>query len=140
MTMSNLLEIWGDTVDARHTIGAVALGVGIATPLYLGADYFFSRVSPDASLASSYALLAGLAGCLVAGFAGALLFKPKRVVTEQAAASEGRAETMDAIEAEYGPLGDPAELPEAVQEEVRALGLYDDLRAQHERRHQEAAR
>ncbi|XKK38201.1 hypothetical protein HFP72_26995 [Nocardiopsis sp. ARC36] len=30
--MSNLLEIWGDTVDSRHTLGAIALGVGIATP------------------------------------------------------------------------------------------------------------
>lgn len=135
--MSHLLEIWGDTVDSRHTVGAIALGVGIATPLYLGADLFFARVSEDPSLAHSYALLTGLAGCLVAGFIGALLFPPKRVVTEQESTDEGRAEVMDAIEAEYGPLGDPTELPGPVQEEIRALGLHDDLRAQHERRGEE---
>ncbi|GLU50237.1 hypothetical protein [Nocardiopsis ansamitocini] len=135
--MSNLLEIWGDTVDSRHTVGAIALGIGTATPLYLGADYFFSRIA-DPSLAGSYALLTGLAGCLIAGFIGARLFEPKRVVTEQDSGNEGRAAAMDAIEAEYGPLGDPAELPEPVREEIRALGLYDDLRAQHERHLKEA--
>ncbi|MGW8528872.1 hypothetical protein [Nocardiopsis sp. CA-288880] len=132
--MSNLLEIWGDTVDSRHTLGAIALGVGIATPLYLVADLFFSRGSGDDSLSGSYALLVGLAGCLIAGFVGARLFAPKRVVTEQQSSREGRAEAMDAIEAEYGPLGDPGELPGPVQDEIRALGLYEDLRAQHERR------
>lgn len=131
--MSNLLEIWGDTVDSRHTIGAIALGVGIATPLYLAADYFFSR-SGDDSLSGSYALLVGLAGCLIAGFVGARLFAPKRVVTEQQSSHEGRAAAMDAIEAEYGPLGDPDELPRPVLDEIRALGLYEDLRAQHARR------
>ena len=131
--MSNLLEIWGDTVDARHTIGAIALGVGIATPLYLAADHFFSRGPGDASLSSSYALLVGLAGCLIAGFIGARVFPPKRVVTEQHSSHESRTETMNAIEAEFGPLGDPDELPEPVRDEVRALGLYEDLRAQHER-------
>ncbi|MFD3683533.1 hypothetical protein ACFWTE_01775 [Nocardiopsis sp. NPDC058631] len=132
--MSNLLEIWGDTVDARHTVGAIALGVGIATPLYLAADHFFSRGSADPALSGSYALLVGLAGCVIAGFLGARLFAPKRVVTEQQSTHEGRAAAMDAIEAEYGPLGDPDELPRPVQDEIRALGLYEDLRAQHARR------
>lgn len=38
---------------------------------------------------------------------------------------------MDAIEAELGRLGDADELPAAALAEVKELGLYDDLVAQH---------
>lgn len=132
-----LLEIWGDTVDSRHTTWAIALGIGVSVPLYLGSEYLFSRMVEDATVAGTYALLVGLVGCLLAGFAGALLFPPKRVVTEHEATEESRRAAMDAIEADYGPLGDPTELSEPVQKELRALGLFDDLLAQHRRRGEE---
>ena len=132
-----LLEIWGDTVDSRHTAWAIALGVGVSMPLYLGSEYLFSNLVEDPTVAGTYALLVGLAGCLLAGFAGALLFVPKRVVIEQEATAQSRKEAMDAVEADYGPLGDPTELPEPVQKELRALGLFDDLYAQHQSRGEE---
>ncbi|QVJ03286.1 hypothetical protein KGD82_14830 [Nocardiopsis eucommiae] len=134
-----LLEIWGDTVDSRHTIWAIALGVGLTVPLYLGAELLFSRLVDDATVAGTYALLVGLVGCLLAGFVGALLFAPKRVVTEHAPTEESRRAAMDAVEADYGPLGDPSELSEPVRSELRALGLYDDLLAQHRRREEREA-
>lgn len=132
-----LLEIWGDTVDSRHTIWAIALGVGLTVPLYLGAELLFSRLVDDQTVAGTYALLVGLVGCLLAGFGGALLFPPKRVVTEHAPTEQSRRAAMDAVEADYGPLGDPTELSEPVQRELRALGLFDDLLAQHRRRSEE---
>ena len=42
-------------------------------------------------------------------------------------------DAMDAIENEIGPLGDPDELPASALAEVKELGLYEDLRAQHEK-------
>ena len=132
-----LLEIWGDTVDSRHTAWAIALGIGVSVPVYLGSEYLFSLMVEDATVAGTYALLVGLAGCLLTGFVGALLFPPKRVVTEHQATAQSRKDAMDAIEADYGPLGDPTELPEVVQNELRALGLFDDLLAQHRRRGEE---
>ncbi len=132
-----LLEIWGDTVDARHTTGAIAIGVGVSVPLYLGSEALFSRMVEDPTVAGTYALLVGLAACLLAGFVGAVLFPPKRVVTEHEATEESRRAALDAVEADYGPLGDPTELSEPVQKELRALGLFDDLLAQHRRRGEE---
>lgn len=128
------LEIWGDTVEPRHTLWAILIGLGISVPLYLGSETLLQHVGDDPEVASTYALLVGLAGCLLSGFVSALLFRPKRVVSELEAGGEGRRKAMDDIEAELGPLGDPGELPPVVQQELRTLGLYDDLREQHERR------
>lgn len=128
------LEIWGDTVAPRHTLWAVLIGLGISVPLYLGSEMLLRYVGDDPEVASTYALLVGLAGCLLGGFVCALLFRPKRLVGESEAGGEGRRKAMEGIEDELGPLGDPGELPPVVQQELRTLGLYDDLREQHERR------
>ncbi|QIX27944.1 hypothetical protein ncot_16130 [Nocardioides sp. JQ2195] len=125
--MSRLIEVWGDTVDSRHMTGAIALGIGIATPSFLLARRIFEGTVEDQSLAQSYALLVGLAACLVAAFISARLFKPKRVVTEVESTLEGRREALANIAAEGGEWTDPAELDPEVQEELRSLGLYDVL-------------
>lgn len=131
MAQRELLEVWGDTVDSRHLLGAIGLGVGIAVPIYLVADWGFGVLTGGTALGHSYSLLTGLAGCVIAAVAAARLFKPKRIVSVGEAPTGSREEAMDAIEAELGPLGDPDELPKATLREVKDLGLYDDLRAQH---------
>lgn len=131
---SSLLEVWGDTVDSRHLCGAIALGLTIAGSLYLAADEIMPSLVDDRTLAHSYALLVGLIGCLVAAVIAAKLFPPKReVVLGTGTDSAGRRIAMDAIEDEVGPLGDPRELPTAVQDELKALAVFDDLLGQHER-------
>lgn len=125
------LEVWGDTVDSRDLLGAIGLGLGIAVPVFVLAEWGFGELTGGDPLARSYALLTGLAACVAAAVIGARLFKPKRIVDEGAATVGSRTEAMDAIEAEIGPLGDPDELPPATLEEVKELGLYDDLKAQH---------
>lgn len=127
----NLLEIWGDTVDSRDLIGALVLGAGVAAPAYLLASWGFAQVVENPDVGRTYALLVGLAGCMVGAVIAAVLFKPKRVVTESEGTAESRAAAMDTIEAEIGPLGDPGLLPEAVQSELRQLGLYEDLHERH---------
>ncbi|WGP06064.1 hypothetical protein QFE97_18405 [Bacillus subtilis] len=66
-----------------------------------------------------------------------MLFKPKRVITTSDSDTRNRQEILDEIVEEYGDLGDPRELRPAVQEEVRALGLFDALVENHEARAQE---
>ncbi|KDA04696.1 hypothetical protein DC31_05175 [Microbacterium sp. CH12i] len=127
------MEVWGDTVDGRHLMGSIGLGIGIAVPVYLLADWGFGTLTEGDALGHSYALITGLAACVFAAVIAARIFKPKRVVLVGEAHSGSRAEAMDAIEAEMGPLGDPDELPAATLTEVKELGLYDDLRAQHEK-------
>lgn len=124
---SGLIELWGDTVDSRHVSFATLIGVGLAVPTYLGARTLFTAWVSNASLAKSYSLLAGLAACLVAAVICARLFAPKRVVGEHVATPQEREAALLAVEAEVGPLGHPADLPAAVQEELRDLGLFDTL-------------
>lgn len=127
------IEVWGDTVEQRHLLGSIGLGVGVAVPIFLLAEWGFGVLTDGSPLGRSYALLAGIAGCIIAAVIAARLFKPKRIVVIGEQHTGSRAEAMDAIEAEIGPLGDPDELPASTLAEVRELGLYDDLKAQHEK-------
>lgn len=136
--MPQLLEVWNDTVDPKHLIGGIAIGVGIAVPAYLIADHLFGAPGGDEALGHSYALLIGIVGCILGAVISGLLFKPKRVITTSAADTRNRQEIIDEIVEEYGELGDPRELKPAVQEEIRTLGLFDALVDNHER-HSRAA-
>lgn len=68
---------------------------------------------------------------MLTGVVTARLFPPKRVLTEQTDEPGSREAAMDSIEEEFGPLGDPDELPEPVLREVKELGIYEDLARQH---------
>ncbi|TQL68568.1 hypothetical protein FB381_2459 [Nocardioides albertanoniae] len=125
--MSRLIEVWGDTVDTKHLSASIALGAGIATPTFLLGRKFFRATVEDQTLAQSYALLLGLAACLVAAFIAARLFKPKRIVTQSAATAESRREALAAIAADGGEWTDPADLSVEARDELRQLGLYDVL-------------
>ncbi len=129
--MSRLIEVWGDTVDTRHLGISIALGAGIASPTFLLARELFTSTVEDQTLAQSYALLLGLAACLLAAYIAARLFKPKRVVTQSEATTDTRREALDAIAADGGEWTDPAELSAEVQDELRQLGLYDTLAQAH---------
>lgn len=133
-SQTRLMEVWGDTVDSRHLVLSIVLGVGLGAPAYLGTTWLLAMTDVAEGLQRSYALLAGIGACLVAAVIAARLFGPKRRVEIGAETAGSRREAMDAIEAEIGPLGDPDELPAPLIAEVRALGLYDDLAAQHRRR------
>jgi len=133
---SRLIEVWGDTVDSRHLLGSILIGAGIAVPVYLVAEWGFGQLTGGDALGRSYALVVGLAACIVAAVISARLFAPKRVVVIGETRSGNREAVMDAIEDELGPLGDPDELPAATLNEVKELGLYDDLVAQHRKNQQ----
>ena len=138
MSQSRYLEVWNDTVDFRHMVGGIALGVALAVPTFLVPDHFLAAGAGEGSLGHSYSLLAGIVACVVAAVVTGLLFKPKREVTEAEQGDRHLQATIDEIVEEYGPLGDPRELPSAVQVEVRELGLFDALVRAHERRGGEA--
>src|SRR5699024_305040 len=124
--MPQLIEVWNDTVDPKHLIGGIAIGVGIAVPAFLISDHLFSSSGGDEALSHSYALLIGVIACV--------LLEPMGVITTSAADTRNRQEIIDEIVEEYGPLGDPRELGPKAQEEIRALGLFDALVDNHETR------
>ena len=123
--VSHLVEVWGDTVDIRHLAWSVALGIGISLGAFFSANYFLALVVHDAAMTRAYAMLVGLAGCLITGAVCAKLFKPKRVVVEQSSDTARREEVLDQLAAEAGGLGFVADLPLPVVIEMKELGLYD---------------
>ncbi|TSI13147.1 hypothetical protein [Brevibacterium aurantiacum] len=131
--MPQLLEVWNDTVDSKHLVGSIAIGIGVAVPAFLISDHFFTTTG-DPELGHSYALLIGIVGCIIGAVISGILFKPKRVITESEADTRNRQEVIDEVVEEYGDLGDPSDLKPAVQEEIRALGLFDALVENHENR------
>ena len=72
-------------------------------------------------------MLAGLAGCVLAGVICARIFPPKRVVTEMDMSTDPawRAEVLRELEAQPGGLGTVADLPPAVVQELKELKLYE---------------
>lgn len=131
--MPQLLEVWNDTVDSKHLVGSIAIGIGVAVPAFLISDHLFTTTG-DPELGHSYALLIGIVGCNIGAVIAGILFKPKRVITQSEADTRNRQEVIDEVVEEYGDLGDPRDLKPGVQEEIRALGLFDALVENHENR------
>lgn len=122
-----LAEVWGDTVDLRHLAWSIATGIGISVLGFFLASRWLRSVVESPQLAHAYAMLAGLAGCLIAGLICARAFPPKREVTEMDVSSDPawRAEVLSELEQQPGGLGSVADLPPAVVQELRELRLYD---------------
>lgn len=124
-------EVWGDTVDLRHLGWSVVLGVGIGAGAFFAGKRILSPFVADPAIARAYAMLVGLAGCLLAGAVCARLFKPKRNVVEHATDETERMRALDLLSAEAGGLGSVDDLSAAAKAEMSELGLLE-LFAAHE--------
>lgn len=122
-----LAEVWGDTVDLKHLSWSILIGIGISVIGFFAASRWLSSVVESAQLAHAYAMLAGLAGCVLAGIICARIFPPKRVVTEEDISSnpEWRAEVLRELEQQPGGLGSVSDLPPVVVQELKELKLYE---------------
>ena len=122
-----LAEVWGDTVDLRHLAWAIAIGIGISVVGFFVASRWLTAIVESQQLAHAYAMLAGLAGCVIAGVICARAFPPKRVVTEMDASAdpEWRSEVLEELAQQPGGLGSLNDLPPAVVKELQELKLYE---------------
>ncbi len=121
-----LVEVWGDTVDLKHLAWAIVIGIVISLAGYGAASRLLAASVATPELAKAYAMLAGLAGCLISGVICAVLFKPKREVIEGRAADPAwRQEVLDRLVEQTGPLGSVADLPPSVVKEMKELEIYE---------------
>lgn len=122
-----LAEVWGDTVDLRHLAWAIAIGTGISVLGFYLASRWLATVVESRQLAHAYAMLAGLAGCVIAGVICARAFAPKREVTELNTSNdpEWRREVLEELARQPGGLGTVQDLPPAVVQELKELKLYE---------------
>lgn len=124
-----LVEIWGDTADTGHLAWSIVIGAVVSLAGFLLASRALVGLAASPELARAYAMLAGLAGCLLAGAICARLFPPKREVVEGHGAQAGdvawREQALDKLAEEAGGLGKLADLPPAVIAELKELELYE---------------
>jgi len=122
-----LAEVWNDTVDLRQLAWAIGIGIAISVTGFFAASRWLRGVVASPELAHAYAMLAGLAGCVIAGVICARLFPPKREVVEHASTHDPawRAEVLAELAEQPGGLGSVADLPEPVVRELKELGLYE---------------
>lgn len=123
-----LVEVWGDTANPRHLACAIVIGGALSLAAFAIANRVLAELVRTPELARAYAMLAGLAGCVLAGFVCACLFKPKRTVlegTEDADGGSARAQALDRLAEEAGGIGALADLPQATVEELKELRLYE---------------
>ncbi|HEY5854161.1 MAG TPA: hypothetical protein VIW24_08955 [Aldersonia sp.] len=123
------LEVWGDTVVGRDLALAVLIGTGFSALALFGAKTLFGRIVANPSLADAYALLVGIAACIVAGVISGKLFAPKRKVVVAASDAHQVDEVLAVLADERQGLGHVADLPAQTADELRDLGLYDRFRA-----------
>jgi len=130
-------EVWGDTVDLRHLAWAICIGIGISVLGYYCASQWLISVVESRQLAHAYAMLAGLAGCIIAGVICAKAFPPKRSVTETEISvdPQWREEVLQELSLQSGGMGSVSDLPPVVAQELKELKLYelfaDAERAEH---------
>jgi hypothetical protein len=122
-----LAEVWSDTVDLRHLAWSIAIGVIVSVAAFVGAGRWLRGLAASTELAHAYAMLAGLAGSVIAGVVCARLFAPKREVVEDTALADAawREEVLADLANEPGGLGTLADLPPAALQELRELGLEE---------------
>lgn len=124
--VGQLVEVWGDTVSFQQLIKAIVIGVVVSLAVFFAAKYFIEGMAQDQALAHAYAMLAGLGGCLLAGFISAKLFPPKRLVLESSGEdSEWLQGVLAELAAEGKDLGDLNDLSPEVIQELKELQLYD---------------
>jgi hypothetical protein len=129
---NRLVEVWGDTVDIGHLGKAIVIGGVVSLTCYFVASRVLATFVDTPDRARAYAMLVGLAGCLVSGFICARLFPPKREVVQDAIDPFWREEVLAQMVAEYGTIGSVTDLPPATVQELKELGLYE-LFASHDR-------
>jgi hypothetical protein len=122
---ANLVDLWGDTVNLRHLGISLAVSVPISLGTFLLFVDIFAGLVAQPQISRAYAMLAGLVACLVTGAISARLFKPKRVITEEASDPVWRASVLAELQNERGGVGEFSDLSEATIRELEALGLKD---------------
>lgn len=119
------MEVWGDTVDLDHLALSIVLGIGVSLGAFFAGKSVLSTLVEDVAIARAYAMLVGLAGCLLAGVICAFLFKPKRDVVEHSSDESERFNVVELLAAESGGLGSISDLSAAARAEMAELGILE---------------
>jgi multidrug transporter EmrE-like cation transporter len=121
-------DVWGDTVDLKHLAMGMLIGIVIGLSFYLAGVTYLKANYPKLplNLTTAYALLVGIAGCLLAAVISAKLFPPKRVLNQGKFSDEDRMAVLNELQIDIAKEAEEIKLIDAdVAAEMKELQLYD---------------
>ncbi len=136
-SVARLADVWNDTVDTRHLGLALLISVPVSAGCFLLANMLFQQWVATPQIARAYAMLCGLLGCILGGAICAAIFKPKRIIVEEATDASALQDVINELRSDVGGLGKLADIPASTLVELKSLGLHDlfrDAEAEDERR------
>jgi uncharacterized transporter YbjL len=127
MSRDDLFVVWGDTVSLSELIVGMLAGALAGYTAFAAALSYLNAYHSDLTrgVLMGYALLMGVCGCVVIGALAAAVFKPKRIVREEASVADTAAlwrELRIDVRQEAQYL---ASVPPDLLAEMRRLGLLD---------------
>lgn len=128
MPNKSYADIWGDTVDLKHLATGMIIGIVIGLGFYLTGLTFIKANYPKLplNLTTAYALLVGIAGCLLAAVISAKLFPPKRILTQGEFSDADRIAVLEELQIDLKKEIEELKTVDAdVIEEMKELQLYD---------------
>jgi multidrug transporter EmrE-like cation transporter len=121
-------DVWGDTVDLKHLAMGMLIGIVVGLSFYLAGVTYLKTNYPKLplNLTTAYALLVGIAGCLLAAIISAKLFPPKRVLNQGKFSDEDRMAVLNELQIDIAKEAEEIKLIDAdVAAEMKELQLYD---------------
>lgn len=128
MEKTTYADVWGDTVNLKHLVYGMVIGIVISLAFYLGALKLIQVNFPKlpASLMAAYSLLMGIVGCILSAVVSAKLFKPKRTLNEEEFSEADRNTVLDELKVDRAKEAEELlTIEPAVAAEMQALQLYD---------------
>lgn len=118
------VEILGDTVTPNHTIASVVISVVLGLGGYLLGEKMLPKFA-SAEMVQSYSLLVGIVGCVIALVLCAVIFKPKRVLTETEIKPEEADDILAHMQIDYAEERDVIEQDAVTRKEMEDLKIKD---------------
>lgn len=121
-------DVWGDTVNLKHLVFGMIIGIVISLAFYIGALKLIQANFPKlpANLMTAYSLLMGIVGCIISAVVSAKLFKPKRTLNEEEFSEADRNIILDELKVDRAKEAEELKTVEsAVVEEMKSLQLYE---------------
>lgn len=118
------VEVIGDTVYGKHLIATICISLVFSLGAFLIGKSIFPHFAPE-TMVQSYSLLLGIGGSLVGLVINALLFKPKRKLSDKVSTNEELREAYDDLQFDLDEereaiLNDPV-----ILSEMKELGISD---------------
>lgn len=121
-------DVWGDTVDLYDLGKGIIISVILSTSCFIGALWLIQISEPELTpnLASAYALLFGIGGCVLSAVVTAKLFKPKRIMNENKFSKEDQQAVLKELKIDVRKERKALETAEpAIIQEMKELELYE---------------